>query len=397
MFVRAAQKLDIDITIASERPNSLSHYLPVDLVTLDFNRPLRCADAMRDFAKKHPIDAVIGVDDQVTLAAAAIGEALSLPHNPIAAARASRDKYKMRTRLAKGDVPQPDFQLLSIRERGTRAALGLSYPCVVKPLMMAASRGVIRADTPEDFVTALRKISCILNSKDAPTERESREHILVEEYVSGWEVAVEGMLTNGRLDVFAIFDKPDPLEGPYFPETIYVTPSRLRDQVQERIVSITQEAALDLGLRQGPIHAELRGDADHLWFIEMAARSIGGYCSKVLRFDDGLSLEDVIIGHALGGSNYQLPERLSGAAGVMMLQAPRTGRFIRAVGIKQARAVPGIEEIIVSSHPGQVLTPLPEGFLYLGFVFARADTPQQVEKALRRAYERLEFVIEPSD
>jgi biotin carboxylase len=393
-FVRAAQRLDIDITLASEKPNSLSKYHPVDLVTLDFADPTGSAKEMRSFAKRHPIKAVIGVDDQVTLAASAIGAALELPHNPIDSAYATLNKRAMRERLAGADVPVPRFRALTIDEVDDRVASAVTYPCVLKPLMMAASRGVIRVNTPEDFVRTFRKVATIVQSPDAPQDLESRGYLLVEQYVPGWEVAIEGILTNGRLHVFAIFDKPDPLEGPYFPETIYVTPSRHPQSVQRKIMSMTEDGARAVGLRHGPIHAELRGQADQLWFIEIASRSIGGYCSKVLRFEGGLSLEDVIIRHALESEHFRLPDREDRAAGVMMLQAPTEGRFKEVLGLDRARAIDGIDEVIVSSHRDQALTPLPEGFLYLGFVFARAQGTAEVEGILRTAYDELEFVIE---
>jgi biotin carboxylase len=316
-----------------------------------------------------------------------------LPHNPIDAAYATRNKHEMRTCLAGAGVPVPDFHRLSVDQDEEQSANEVAYPCVLKPLMMAASRGVIRADSPDEFVRAFRKIREIIRSPDAPRDAESQQHVLVEEYVPGWEVSVEGIVTNGQLHVCAIFDKPDPLEGPYFPESIYVTPSGRSQYEQERIESITREALHAMGLRNGPIHAELRGNGDHLWFIEVAARSIGGYCSKVLRFEGGLSLEDIIIRHALDPTQ-PLPQPEPGAAGVMMMQAPKAGRFKEALGLDRARSVGGVEEIIISAHPDQTLTPLPEGFLYLGFIFARAARPAQAERALREAYNRMQFVIE---
>jgi biotin carboxylase len=258
---------------------------------------------------------------------------------------------------------------------------------------MAASRGVIRADDKAAFVTAFQRIAPIVGGPDAPGDPQARAHVLVEEYVPGWEVAVEGILTDGRLDVIAVFDKPDPLEGPYFPETIYTTPSRLDTAALDAVVASTREVVAALGLRHGPIHAELRGEAGAARVIEIAARSIGGMCSKVLRFGDGSTLEGVILRHALGFVATP-PAREADAAGVMMLQAPATGRFESIEGVEDARCVEGIDEIIVSATPGRELAPLPEGFLYLGFLFARASTPQEVERALREAIGRIDVVLE---
>jgi biotin carboxylase len=391
-FVRAAQKLDIDITIASERPNSLAEYLPDDLITLNFSHPSACAKRIVSFARRHPIDAVVGVDDQVARAASAIGEALSLPHNPAAATRAALNKYDMRRRLSDAGVPIPHFQRIRADLDPRPFADAQHYPCVLKPLAMFASRGVIRADDPPQFVQAFEKIRGILEEGHPSNDPRARHHVLVESYVPGWEVAVEGILSEGRLHVFAIFDKPDPLEGPYFPETIYVAPSRLPSDVLQRIAVVTQEATRALGLAHGPIHAELRGTDQDLWFIEVAARSIGGYCSKVLRFKGGVSLEDVIIAHALD-PRAAIAEREPEACGVFMMQAPKRGVFHAVHGMGVACAVPGVEEILVSAYPGQELTPLPEGFLYLGFIFARASSPDAVESALRAAHETLRFDI----
>jgi biotin carboxylase len=392
-FLDAAQRLDIDITIASEEPSSLAEFHPSGLLTLDFDDPPACACDIAAFAREHPIHAVVGVDDQVTVAAAAIGQALALPHNPIAAAGATRNKHLLRKALAAGGVPSPGFRVLALDSDATQVAADVAYPCVLKPLMMAASRGVVRANNPTEFVKAFENIRKIVAMPDAPQGEESRTSLLVETYVPGWEVAVEGIVTDGELHVFTIFDKPDPLEGPYFAETIYVSPSRLPAAAQQRIIATTQAGITALGLQHGPIHAELRGEGDALWLIEIAARSIGGYCSKVLRFQGGLSLEDVIVRHALRMNDGHIPLE-PGATGVMMLQAPRPGRFSGVEGADSARAVPGIDEFVLSAWVGQQLSPLPEGFLYVGFIFARAGTPEAVEEALRQAHSNLNFLID---
>lgn len=385
-FVDAARRLDLDVTIASEEPSTLASFVPADLIKLDFSDPRTCARYMKAFARDHPIDAVVGVDDQVTVVAAAIGESLGLAHNPVAAAEATRNKHTMRVALRAAGVPVPRFRLAGAGG-GPAAAAVARYPCVIKPLAMAASRGVIRADNPADFIGAFERVAAIVSESDA-----SPRNLLIEDYIPGWEVAVEGILSDGELHVLTIFDKPDPLEGPYFPETIYTTPSRLPQSTQRRIESLTVAAIHALGLRHGPIHAEIRGDGDALCFIEVAARSIGGYCSRVFRFEGELTLEDVILLHALD-PRYAVPPREHRAAGVMMMQAPRRGVFRRARGLDAARAVPGIDEVILSAHAGQTLSPLPEGFLYLGFLFARGDSPDEVEKTLRRATSHIELDI----
>jgi biotin carboxylase len=393
-FVEAARKLNIDLTIASEEPSSLSDLRPIDLIDLDFSKPETSADAIKKFAAKHGVAAVVGVDDQATLAASAINSALGLPGNTYAATYATHNKFEARRRLQAANVSGPRYQLIPTVNDPYEAARTVKYPCVLKPLMMSASRGVLRANSPDDFEKAFTRITELIQMADAPADEQSRANILVEEYVPGWEVAVEGILTDGTLQVLTIFDKPDPLPGPYFPEGIYVTPSRHPGAMQKKIAAITQDAVRAIGLRHGPIHAEVRSDGDRIWFLEVAARSIGGYCSKVIRFAGDLSLEDVILRHALN-PRYEIPNRETPAAGVMMMQAPRAGIYQKTRGLEYASAVEHVEEIIISAHPKEQITPLPEGFLYLGFIFARADTPETAERALREAYKKLDFEITP--
>jgi biotin carboxylase len=258
--------------------------------------------------------------------------------------------------------------------------------------MLSASRGVIRADDEAQFVGAVRRLERILRTPEAAADGEAARQVLVEGFIPGREVALEGLLVKGDLHVLALFDKPDPLDGPFFEETIYVTPSRLLSTVQAEIASCTARAAQALGLRDGPVHAELRVNRRGPSVIEIAARSIGGLCSRTLRFGTGLSLEELILRQALGMEIPSL-ERERRAVGVMMLPIPRTGVLKEVRGQAKARAVPGIEEITITAHPGQDLVPLPEGASYPGFIFARAESPERVEATLREAHRRLEFVV----
>ena len=270
------------------------------------------------------------------------------------------------------------------------------YPVVLKPTFLAASRGVIRADDPGQFVHAFRRIAALLDRPDVKDKgRDAARSILVEEFVPGFEVAVEGLLVGGRLIVLALFDKPDPLDGPYFEETLYVTPSRLSKETQRAIEATTADAARTVGLREGPIHAELRVDGHGPWLIELAARSIGGLCSRALRFGTGLSLEEVILRHALGGDVRDV-RRESSASGVMMIPIPGAGLLAGVSGLESARGVKGIEEVTISATIGQPVVPLPEGSSYLVFIFARAASTDRVEAALREAHQRLAFDIRPN-
>jgi biotin carboxylase len=222
------------------------------------------------------------------------------------------------------------------------------------------------------------------------------QEILVESFISGAEVALEGLLTHGKLKVLALFDKPDPLDGPFFEETIYVTPSRFPVAVQEAVAACTANVVAALGLQQGPVHAELRVNDRGPWMLEVAPRSIGGLCSRTLRFDSGMSLEDLIIRHALG-LDVKAFEREQQAAGVMMIPIPQAGTLRQVLGQEEAKRVPGVEDLRLTIPIGQQVVPVPEGSKYLGFIFARGETPEAVEVALREAHRRLIFVITPAD
>jgi biotin carboxylase len=394
-FLEAARKLDVEVVIASDRPSVLEGELPDNLLTLDFADPQKSARQVAEFARRNSISAVVPVDDLTTVVGAAIAEALGLRANPVAAAATARNKHAMREALRRARVPSPPYTLFTLADDPQEAAAGVEYPVVLKPTILAASRGVIRADDPAGFVAAFRRIAAILRAPDVTALGEGTDQILVEGFIPGREVALEGILTAGELRVLALFDKPDPLDGPFFEETIYVTPSRLPADVQAAIGHVTGWAALALGLREGPIHAELRVNDRGPWIVELAARSIGGLCSRTLRFGTGLTLEELILRHALSIEIDTL-ERERRPAGVMMLPAGARRGVLREVrGQDAARAVPGIEEVTITMHRGQELVPLPEGSRYPGFIFARADTPEDVETALREAYRRLELVVDP--
>ena len=397
-FVEAARRLGVVLTVASERPSTFQDANPGGLVTLDLSEPDRAAAQARAFAREHPLQGVVGVDDDTAVVAAAIATALGLRGNDVAAARAARDKHEQRTSLATAGVPVPHFRLFPVDEDPRRLAAGVPYPCVLKPLRLAASRGVIRADTPEDFVAAFERVKRILEQAGCASRS-----ILVEDFVPGREYALEGLLLAGELRVLALFDKPDPLDGPYFEETIYVTPSRLPADEQRAVAACAERAAAALGLREGPVHAELRVNGSGPWLIELAARPIGGRCSGALRFETGetgkgkgetVSLEEIIVQHALG---MELPNlrRERQASGVMMIPVPGAGVLREVRGVDEARGLPLVDEVVITAHPDQELVPWPEGARYPGFIFARGGTPEAVEAALRAAHRRLQFVIAP--
>jgi biotin carboxylase len=387
-FLQAARALGAEVVVASERRQALAGVMGHRALTVNCRNRDEAADRIVRLAARKPLDAVVAVDDEGVLVAALAGQRLGLAHNPPDAAARSRDKAAMRRALKDAGVPQPEFRMVGPDAEVAGLAAEVGFPCVLKPVSLSGSRGVIRADDPEAAVVAAKRVRAILadagEDPDAP--------LLVERYIPGDEVAVEGLLRGGNLEPLAVFDKPDPLEGPYFEETIYVTPSRLPPETLDSIVRMTADAAAALGLVEGPIHAELRTDAGRAWVLELAARSIGGLCSRSLRFGVGVTLEEVILRHAL-----RLPiddlRRESAASGVMMIPIPRAGILEEVRGQDRARAVPGIAGLELTIGPGRHVMPLPEGDRYLGFLFARADGPEGVEHALRTAHGHLEIVI----
>ncbi|HSF30943.1 MAG TPA: ATP-grasp domain-containing protein [Candidatus Tectomicrobia bacterium] len=396
-FLEAARRLDIPVVIGSERQQALAAANPAGHLTLDFAAPEEATHTILEFAQTFPIDGIVAADDDGVLLAAQASAALGLAHNPVAGVETARDKARMRQAMAHAGMRSPRFWRFAIDDDPAAMALRVEYPCVVKPRSLSASRGVIRADDPTQFVAAFQRLLAILRQPDvAISPRRSAREILVERFIPGLEVALEGLLTEGKLHVLAIFDKPDPLDGPFFEETIYVTPSRLSSAVQEEIASCTAEVASTLGLRHGPIHAELRVNEHGSWLLEIAPRSIGGLCSRTLRFGDGLSLEELLLCHALG-MQVEALERERRAAGVMMIPIPRQGILRQIAGQEDAKQVAGIEDIRITIPIGQAVVPLPEGSRYLGFIFARDETPVGVEAALREAHRRLTFTITPAD
>lgn len=365
-FEHAARRVGADVTLATDRCNRMDdpwgdHAIPVKFDRIE--QSVKALDGMQ-------FDGVAAVGDRPALLAAETAEALWLPFHSPQAARAAQDKALARSLLSgKLRVPRtlsPDRPV---------------FPCVLKPLGGSASRGVIRANDRDEFDAAFSRI-----------RKMGEAEVLVEEYIDGREYAVEGIATHGEFRALAVFDKPDPLEGPYFEETIYTTPSRAPKSVQRELIETVAEAARILGLRHGPVHAELRHNQEGAWLLEAHARPIGGLCSKAVRFKNGMPLEELVLRHALGEDVAGM-EREDRASGVMMIPIPRGGLYRSVEGVEQAETVAGIEEVAITAKDGQLLIPLPEGSSYLGFLFARADSPVEVEAALRKAHGELRFDI----
>jgi formate-dependent phosphoribosylglycinamide formyltransferase (GAR transformylase) len=385
-FVDAASALRVNLVVASEGDLPMTDLGRSRSLTIDFNRPEWSAARIANL-KPSP-DAVVAADDRGVVMAAMASSLLAIPANPVASVSATRDKVHMRGLLASADVPQPDYQLAALGQVPVVASR-LGYPCVVKPRGLSASMGVVRIDDMQSAEAAESRVRDIV----CHVVGDADDTLLVESFVAGPEVAVEAILTDGTLHVLALLDKPDPLNGPFFEETMFVTPSRLDQTIQDDIASVVQAATTALGLVTGPVHAEVRCAPEGVVVIEIAARSIGGLCGRSLSFGLlGESLESLILRSALGLPGSGL-DRASAATGVLMLPIPVAGTLRSITGIDAALVVPGITDFNQTIPNGKPVVPLPEGDRYLGFLFAEGLTPQAVEHSLRTAYERLDVVI----
>ncbi|MBI3158550.1 MAG: ATP-grasp domain-containing protein [Chloroflexi bacterium] len=392
-FLEAASASGYPVTLASDHGDTLTGgseglFLPVDLLDTE-----GAVEEIVRFHQRFPLSAILAAEDEGQEIAAQAAEALGLAHNRPLAVRAARRKDVMREALERAGLRGPQYWIFDTSENPRTVAKRVAFPAVLKPTFLSASRGVIRADDTNEFEMAWTEIKMLLTAPAMQREGgAAARRILVEEYIEGDEFALEGLLSDGDLTLLALFDKPDPLTGPVFEETIYVTPSRASQAVQDAIRDEARLAVRAVGLGEGPVHIECRVNAGGVFVIDMAPRSIGGYCSKALRFGEGRSLEEVILRAAMGESLEGL-EREAASSGVMMIPIPRPGVLHGVYGLEEARNWPDVTEIILSIRPGQIVIPLPRGGQYLGFIFARASTPGEVENSLRAAHELLEFDI----
>lgn len=390
-FISAAHKLGVKVLIASEGKHSIvSEYargLHFDPADEDSALAL-----ILEAAANEPFTGIIGTDDATVELAARAAAALGLPHNPAPSVRLARRKDQARVCLRQAGVQIPEFRRLDLEQSLSPQRANLSYPLVIKPVGLSASRGVIRVNNESELSQAVLRIQTILHD-DARLEPDVARYLLAEKFIPGAEVAVEGMLFGGDLQVLAVFDKPDPLNGPYFEETYYTTPSRHSEDVLQKLHDTIQAACSAYGLLEGPIHAECRINEQGIWIIEVAARTIGGLCGRLLKFGTGYNLEELVLAQAMG---KHLPAQgMEQGAGVLMIPIPQAGVLKRVEGILAAQRVPGVESVEIQIRDGHQLVPLPEGSSYLGFIFARAATPQQAEAALREAHACLKIVVAP--
>jgi len=389
-YLKAARHHGVDVLVASEGKCSLVGELAGGL-HVDLSDPA-AVEVLLAANRERPFCGVVATDDNCVELGSRIARALDLPHNPLHAARYSHRKDLARQVLAAAAVSVPEFRVVTLAESLVPQLEGLVFPCVVKPLSLSASRGVIRADTQEQVLSACARIQALL-AGESLHDGFAASHVLIEGFVPGPEVALEGLLKNGKLEVLAIFDKPDPMEGPFFEETYYITPSRHSAANQADIIGCAGAACAALGLREGPIHAEVRLSGKGCVVLEVASRTIGGECARLLSYGTGHSLESLVIAHATG-KPLEI-QAGAGGAGVLMIPIPAAGIMRRVEGITAARAVPFVEDILINIREGYELVPLPEGSSYLGFMFASAPTPEQAEAALRAAHEKLKIVVAP--
>ena len=397
-FGDAAERLGVEIVLATDRCQHLDDPWRDGAIPVRFHEDAASLAAVADALRDQPVKGILEVGDRPTVMAARAAQMLELDGNPVAAVETARNKRATRRALAAARMRVPWFADIPRDTDPVELATKVGYPCVIKPLGLSASRGVIRADTPAQFVYSVQRVRDLLARPQLRAQRAGLDdQLLVEGYIDGKEYAIEGVLTRGEFRVFAIFEKPDPLEGPYFEETIYVTPPDLSADVQHQVVEDVQRATAALGLMHGAVHAECRIGKGGLVMLEVAARPIGGLCSRVLRFEAGkeeASLEEVLLRHSLG-EDISPYTRETRAAGVMMIPIPKRGVFKGVLGEHPARQVPNIDHLAITAKKDQVLEPLPEGDAYLGFIFARADDPESVITALRTAHKRLTFDIDP--
>ena len=397
-FIIAAHRLSVQVTVGSNERQVLESFNEGGSVTIDFSDINIAVEGILKFNNSFPVIAIIALDDSTGIIAAKASQKLGLKYNTPEAVMATGNKLLLRQALSKADLSTIKYNTIGLNDDPELIVPAINFPCVLKPFNLAASQGVIRANTQQEFASAFDRIKLLLLDLEKKTQKTIIPKILIEDYIEGEEVALEGIMINGKLNVIALFDKPDPLEGPYFEETIYITPSKKPREIQISIENMAEQAARAIGLTEGPVHIELRlqpgGQSNNQagpWVIDMAARSIGGLCSRSLQFNEDLTLEDIILRHAI---NEPIEATLQPkASGVMMIPIPKAGTLEQINGMLPAQAVPGITDITISMRIGEQLVPIPDGNKYLGFIFAKANKPEDVEVALRSAHSKLNFEI----
>ena len=404
-FVQAAAEMGLEVVFGSDRCHVLEDPWSDGAIPLRFEEPDTAAAQIAELARKNPLQGIVVLGDRPSPAAARACQLLGFPHHSPQAADVCRDKYRSRGRLQASGLNVPHFARFPVRSETNevcpRVGRDIGFPCVLKPLALSASRGVIRANNPDEFVEGFERIRTLLRSPETQVMREeTSDYIQVEEYIEGAEIAVEGLVISGQPKILAIFDKPEPLEGPFFEETIYVTPARMTSSTREVLENTLERSIAALELSNGPFHAELRINGRGIWPLEIAARCIGGLCSRALRFHcpdwgKNVSLEWVVIALALG-RDVSGVRREEQASGVMMIPVEQEGIYEGIGGVNHALEIAGVEDVVITAKPGQRMIQWPEGCSYPGFIFARGREPEFVERVLRCAHGKLRFKISPA-
>lgn len=399
-FDEAARKFGVDLVFVTDRCHQLDDPWGDRAIPVHFESPDAAAYAVLEEVRGQNVDGILALGDRPAVAASYVARGLGILYNHPASVEACRSKLRMREVFREAGLRVPWFRSISLTPTPEPSLLGIVYPCVAKPLSLSASQGVVRANSREEFIAAATRIRRLLESPEIRATREPNlDQMLVEGYIPGREVAVEGLLTDGQLRVLAIFDKPDPLEGPYFEETIYITPSRLADSQQREIERCAVGAIRALGLSQGPVHAEFRVNDEGVWPLEVAPRPIGGLCARALRFvpdaaSQSIGLEELLFRHALGLPGSDWP-REQAASGVMMIPVPKSGVLEKIEGEDAARSVPGITALEITARLHDYTAAWPEGSSYLGFLFATGTSAAEVEETIRKAHAELHFELTP--
>ena len=393
-FMNAVKKLDLKVLVISDKSQVFSCKYPDNLIVVNFNHWKDKSVEISKWAKNNGLKAVIGVDEESILLAANLSNFLNVEHNSIESVLLTKNKYLMRNELKKARVCSPWFKRFSINESSNKIINEISFPCVIKPTFLSGSRGVMRVNTKKELSDGIKTLHELL-SLDEIRKRAGKQsnYILFEEYIPGKEVAIEGIVSEGKLKVLAVFDKPEPLEGPTFEETIIVTPTALSEKNQLSLFETAQNAVKALGIVKGPVHVEVRINSSGNYILECASRSIGGLCSKVLEFQGGMSLEELILCSYLG-RNVEKSKLTGSARGVMMMPTEKMGILKEMRGVDDALNVKGVTDLKIIIKPGEKLEPLPKGDRYIGFIFAEDKDQELVIKALKNAWSRIAVVLE---
>ncbi len=401
-FNSVAEKLGVELVFITDRCHRLEDPWQDRAVPVHFENPEAAALSVIQSQKDRAVDGILVLGDRPTPAAAFVARGLGIPFHHPASVEACRNKLRMREVFRDAGLPVPWFRALPLQPLPEPSLLGINFPCVLKPLSLSASQGVVRCNNREEFLAGAGRLKRLLDSPEIRATREPHlDQMLVEGYLPGGEVAVEGLLTDGELRVLAIFDKPDPLEGPFFEETIYVTPSRLPVPLQHSIETSFRNATRAIGLTHGPVHGEFRLNDNGVWPIEIAPRPIGGMCAHALRFQlpnqlemERITLEELLLRHALGLPGADA-SREKDASAVMMIPVSNSGTFARVEGVEEARNIPGITSLEITARLHDHITAWPEGSSYLGFIFASAADSAEAEAAIRVAHAKLRFTLVP--